>query len=251
MTIAPPWQQNLRLLATHPDVRARIVCVPPAGGGASFFHPWTADVPPGVELWAVQLPGREDRLGEPPVTDLLVAARRVAAALQWLVDRPCVLFGHSMGALVGYEAARILAAQRTPGICHLFVSGCVPPDRRRPNGETFSSEHDVIAELRRIGFDSGALDDPETRAVIIPAIHNDLRMFYSYEYCPGQELTCPITVLVGREDPHVPAAESPGWGRHTEASVQTGTLPGDHYYLLDARTEILAKITGALSRSSG
>ena len=246
MTTPPPWRQNLRLLATHPDVQARIVCIPPAGGGASFFHPWAADVPPGIELWAVQLPGREDRLGDPPLTDLLLAARRVAAALQWLVDRPYVLFGHSMGALVGYEAARILAAQRTPGPAHLFASGCTPPDRHVPNDQPLSSEQQVVDELRRIGFSSDALEDPETRAVVIPAIQHDLRMFYSYAHRPGPELSCPITVLVGAEDPHVPAADSPGWSRLTSASVETGVLPGDHYYLLDSYPEIITRISSSL-----
>lgn len=246
MTTAPPWRQNLRLLITQPDVRARIVCIPPAGGGASFFHPWAAAIPPGLELWAVQLPGREDRLADPPLTDLLLAARRVAAALQWLVDRPYVIFGHSMGALVGYEAARILVTQHVPGPAHLFASGCAPPHRHVPNDEPPGSAEQVVDELRRIGFSSDALDDPETRAVVIPAIQHDLRMFYSYTHRPGRELTCPITVLVGGEDPHVPAADSPGWSRHTTAPVRTGVLPGDHYYLLDNHPDIIARINSSL-----
>jgi len=250
MTVAPPWQQNLRLLATRPDVRARIVCIPPAGGGASFFHPWAADLPPGLELWAVQLPGREDRLEDPPLTDLLLAARRVAAALQWLVDRPYVVFGHSMGALVGYEAARILAAQRIPGPLHLFASGCTPPDRHVRNDQPLGSAQQVVDELRRIGFSSDALDDPETRAVVIPAIQHDLLMFSSYTHRPGPELTCPITALVGGEDPHVSAEDSDGWSRHTTASVSTGVLPGDHYYLLDRHPEIIARISSTLTASS-
>jgi surfactin synthase thioesterase subunit len=251
MTTPSPWRQNLRLLATHPDVQARIICIPPAGGGASFFHPWAAEIPPGIELWAVQLPGREDRLDDPPLTDLLLAARRVAAALQWLIDRPYVLFGHSMGALVGYEAARILAAQRTPGPAHFFASGCIPPDRHVPSDQPLGSDQQVIDELRRIGFSSAVLEDPETRAVVIPAIQHDLRMFYSYAHRPGQTLTCPITVLVGDADPHVSAADSSGWCRHTSGFVEAGVLPGDHYYLLDRYPDVIARISSRLVRGYG
>ncbi|GHA73260.1 MULTISPECIES: thioesterase II family protein [Streptomyces] len=241
-----PWQQNLRLLAARPNVQARIVCIPPAGGGANTFYPWAAHVPPGTELWAVQLPGREDRLEEPPVTDLLQAARRVASALQWLLDRPCLLFGHSMGALIGYEAARMLTAQRTQGVCHLFASGCLPPDRHQARDRDLAGDREVVAELRRIGFSSDLLDDPEARALVMPAIQNDLRMFSSYGHRPGQRLACPITVLVGDADPHVRAADAAGWGLHTRAPVETAVLPGDHYYLFGAHEQIIAKIADAL-----
>jgi len=52
----------------------RLFCLPYAGGGASTYRPWAASLPPDVQLCAVQLPGRESRLGGRPstrVTDLV------------------------------------------------------------------------------------------------------------------------------------------------------------------------------------
>ncbi|WP_043225454.1 thioesterase II family protein, partial [Burkholderia glumae] len=44
------------------DARVRLVCFHYAGSGASMFAPWAAALPDAVELLAVQLPGRENRL---------------------------------------------------------------------------------------------------------------------------------------------------------------------------------------------
>ncbi|MDX8149493.1 alpha/beta fold hydrolase [Lentzea sp. BCCO 10_0061] len=246
MTTTAPWRQHLRLLAAPPEARARIVCVAPAGGGASTFQPWAVDPPQGVEIWAVQLPGREDRLQEAPFTDVTEAARRVAMALQWLVDRPCVVFGHSLGALIGYEAVRVLAAQGTDGVSHLVVSGCRPPDSHRPRPELVRSDQDAVDELARLGLSPSAFDDQETRSVVLPAMRGDLRMFYSYEHRSGATPACPIIALAGDEDPHVSEVDLLGWRRHTSATTTTAVLPGGHHYLADVHPRIVQMIVEAV-----
>ncbi|MFJ6381187.1 thioesterase domain-containing protein [Kitasatospora sp. NPDC092039] len=45
-------------------------CFPYAGAGASVFRGWGAGLPEGVEAFAVQLPGREDRFIDQPIADL-------------------------------------------------------------------------------------------------------------------------------------------------------------------------------------
>src|SRR6059058_5813767 len=84
-------------------VSVRLFCFPYSGGSAFAFRTWPDYLPPDVEVCAVQLPGRENRLREPP-------ARRVAPLVDALFDSlveqldvPCALFGHSLGALLAFE----------------------------------------------------------------------------------------------------------------------------------------------------
>ncbi|MEO8033728.1 MAG: alpha/beta fold hydrolase, partial [Acidobacteriota bacterium] len=84
----------------------RVFCLPYAGGGASAYRTWAAGLPSDIQLCAVQLPGRENRLGEPlyrSATDLVPA---LVSALRPFLDRPYAIFGHSMGGLLAFEAAR-------------------------------------------------------------------------------------------------------------------------------------------------
>ena len=47
-----------------PPPRVRVVCLPPAGAGACFFHGWGAVLPQWAEVLPVELPGRNTRIRE-------------------------------------------------------------------------------------------------------------------------------------------------------------------------------------------
>ena len=52
-----------------PDADARLFCFHHLGGGASLFASWADALPFSIEVHAIQLPGREERLRESPICD--------------------------------------------------------------------------------------------------------------------------------------------------------------------------------------
>lgn len=126
-----PWVVAFR---RDVPVERRLFCFPYAGGGASIFRRFPESLPPGVEVCAVQLPGREDRYVEPAFSRLPAAVAALAGALHAHLQPPFAFFGHSMGALLAFELTRLLAvAPDAPQPDHLFVSGRRAPhlaDRR-------------------------------------------------------------------------------------------------------------------------
>ncbi|WP_278187600.1 thioesterase II family protein [Micromonospora sp. R77] len=110
--------------------RLRLFCFPHAGGAASAYRRWLRDVPDGVEILPVQLPGRENRSTETPHTDLTTLVGELADALAAHLCVPYALVGNSLGALVATELARELARRGFPGPAHLVVAAA-PPARRR------------------------------------------------------------------------------------------------------------------------
>src|SRR5438128_11096986 len=46
------------------EARLRLFCFPYAGGGASLYRSWAEPLASVAEILSVQLPGRENRLGE-------------------------------------------------------------------------------------------------------------------------------------------------------------------------------------------
>ena len=97
------WIAN-RKSSSH--ARLRLFCFPYAGGSALIFRSWSNVLPADVEVCPVQLPGRGTRLMERPFTDLSSLIQVLAQALSSLLDKPFAIFGHSLGALVGFELAR-------------------------------------------------------------------------------------------------------------------------------------------------
>ena len=114
--------------APRPQTGVRLFCFSYAGGGAALYRPWLDALSPDIELCAVQLPGRENRLREPPFASLTALVDALVPALRPHLDRPFAFFGHSMGALVAFELARALRSRGDEQPSHLMLSG-----RRAPH----------------------------------------------------------------------------------------------------------------------
>src|SRR5918912_669489 len=96
----------VQVSSPRPDARLRLICLPPAGGGASRYRDWAALLPEDIEVVPVQLPGREGRFTEDPFTSMEQLTGPLLDGLASYLTRPFALFGHSMGAFIAFELAR-------------------------------------------------------------------------------------------------------------------------------------------------
>src|SRR6185503_1192248 len=99
---------SLRHMGGSPRPLLRLVAIPWCGAGASVYRRLAPSLPDHVDLLAVQLPGREDRYSERRLRRMDQIVEDVIGDVIAAFDRPLVLFGHSMGALVAYEIALAL-----------------------------------------------------------------------------------------------------------------------------------------------
>ena len=236
----------LRCRQPRPHARVRLVCLPHAGGSAGAFRAWSAHLPESVELHAVQYPGREDRYHEPAVTDLHRLADLVAGALIPLLDRPLALFGHSMGAIVAHETALRLHRRGTP-LSHLFLSGQPAPGHRQGGTVHLGDDDTLVSELRRLGGTrQDALDDPELRAIVLPAVRADYQAVETYRPANDAPLSCPITAFVGTEDPEATVPETRDWASQTTGPFDLRALPGGHFYLTDHTATVATDVARRL-----
>ena len=90
----------------NPGAALRLVCIPYAGGGAAVFRTWPDALPPEIELWAIALPGRDGRAGEPLFDRLAPLVTAMADAIGPRLQGPFAIYGHSFGAMVGFGLAR-------------------------------------------------------------------------------------------------------------------------------------------------
>src|SRR5205823_943244 len=95
--VGTPW---LVCRQRRPEAAMRLYCLPHSGGSAGEYVRWS-DGLPGVEVWGVQLPGRGQRVGEPPLTRMPALVAALVASVPF--RPPFALFGHSLGGLVAYE----------------------------------------------------------------------------------------------------------------------------------------------------
>lgn len=219
-----------------------LVCLPFAGGGASFYRPWKKLAVAGVQVAPLQLPGREESFAAEPFTDVWEAARHLAAKVAELADRsgPVALFGHSMGAVLAYETARELADVGQVDLSHLFVSGSPPPGSGRSQRATGLDDDEFLARVEEFaGYRHHALADPSMRELLLPLLRADVAMQEDYRPASTQPLNVPVTSLRGVEDTLVTADQAALWSATTTGPFRTAELPGGHMYLADSPRQLL------------
>jgi len=217
----------------NPQSRMRLFCFPYAGGTAAVFRSWAQYLPSEIELCAVQYAGRGGRLAERLGEDVIEVMNGIYQDLQPFLKKPFAFFGHSMGALVGYEFARRLQREQKPGPFELFVSGCSAPHVRLFKETTYDlPEPEFIAELRRLqGTPEEVLDNAELMQLMMPIIRADFKASQTYKHEPGPPLECPIRAFGGLKDEMVPREKVEAWSEHTRGSFRAQMLPGDHFFL--------------------
>ncbi|MFF0648037.1 thioesterase II family protein [Streptomyces tendae] len=247
MTSAVDTGVWIRRYRPAPDAGVRLLCLPHAGGAASYYVPVAAALAPAADVLAVQYPGRQDRRSEEPLGDLRELADRVADAVGDGDERPLAVFGHSMGALLGYEVAlRLEEAGRGP--VRLFVSGRRAPSAVRPSEDMHKRTDGALLDgVRRLsGTDAQVFEDEELVRMVLPAIRADYRAVETYEPRPGDRVRCPVTVLTGDDDPMATVEEAHAWSAHTEGPTDLHVFPGGHFYLNDRAADVLTVVRAHL-----
>lgn len=226
--------------------RARLVCLPHAGGSATFYYPVSEALAPDVEVLSVQYPGRQDRRHEPFLDSIEAIADRVVELLSGSTDLPFALFGHSMGALVAYEVTRGLLA-RGVAVTGLFVSGRRAPSVHRAENVHTRTDDGVVAELRRLaGTELDLLGDEDVVRMILPAVRNDYRAVETYRHVPGEPLSTPVVAFAGTADPVASVDDVAAWAEHTSAGFELVKLAGGHFFLTRHQDVILRYLTDFL-----
>ncbi|MEV7190128.1 alpha/beta fold hydrolase [Kitasatospora sp. NPDC093102] len=224
--------------------RTALVCVPFAGAGPSFFHPWRALSAGRWRVVPVELPGRERRILETPYRNAVEAARNCVDALVADLDEGerVVLFGHSLGAVLAYEFAHLLGA-RGVHVERLVVSGSPGPRTQRERRATGLPEEEFLARVEEFaGFRHEALDHPEMRELILPVLRADCEMHENYVPSTDEPLSVPVCSLRGGSDGLVGAEQAQEWRKATTGGFSYRELPGDHMYLVDSGREVLELI---------
>lgn len=228
----------------------RLFLFPHAGGSARSFRGWPEHLPLDAACYAIQLPGRGERLREPPFTTLTALVDNLLIETQPWLRPPFVFFGHSMGALVAFELTRRLQAMRVPAPVHLFVSGRGAPDRCSTRRRLYDlPDEELIEELARLGgLPASVRANAELMHLLIPTLRADFSVTQTYVFAPGPPLECPITALGGTQDDDVPADQIAGWRDHTTRTFTMHMIEGDHFFVDSAMPHVCGILAETLSR---
>jgi surfactin synthase thioesterase subunit len=239
-----PW--CARIGPAH-DAMVRLVCFPHAGAGAAAYVPLARLMPPSIEVVAIVPPGREGRLRETPLPSIEDMAEGALSGLRSLPPRPFAFFGHSMGALLAWEAARRLDACGLRLPTRLFLSGRRAPGRTAEEPPLSGLDDQAfLAEISRRfdGIPDAILSEPELVQLFLPTLRSDLRSVEMFRPLAGARVAVPTTLIGGTEDPQCTEVAWGGWPDAIAGDVERLHFPGHHFYL----RQQWAALAGAITR---
>lgn len=240
-----PWIVRRR---PRPRAALRLLCFPYAGGGASIFRTWPDALPADVELWAVELPGRETRAKERPFQQLAPLVASLADAVAAHLPAPFAIYGHSFGALLGVSFAQELRRRSLGPPVHLFVSGRRAPQLPEPSPMHALPDPQFLARLRLLGgIPDAVFAEPELMAYFLPILRADVAVNETAVAAPDEPLACPITAMGGLTDDRASTGELDAWRAQTRAAFDREMFPGGHFFLQSARTAFLGSLCRRLA----
>lgn len=222
----------------------QLFCFPFAGGGASAYRTWLRQKTSELEVAAIQLPGRENRIAEPLLYDMKSVIDSLVDELPRHITRPYAFFGHSLGARMAFEVARALSKRGHQPPAHIFVSGSRSPEIPEPRPLHKLTDNEFCEELGRFGGTPRELmENPELMALYLPILRADFTVDETYEYTADNSLPIPITAFCGSNDPEATAHEMLGWRNHTTAVFNFTQIEGDHFFIQTQWEKVLKLVT--------
>ena len=241
--------QSIVRFRPNPNAQLRLFCFPFAGGGTRAYREWSGQLASHVEVCVILLGGREMRLTDPPLSDLMAAASMIVDQICPYLDTPFAFFGHSMGSTLAFEITRELRRrqQRLPEI--LFVSGSGAPHLPRSTAPLSHLPDLLFLEaLQKLyqNIPQVVFDNDELRGLVLPMLRADLLKVETYRFQPEPPLPCPFVALGGLED-EVSKERLLAWSQHTVVAFNLHMLPGGHFFINSERKQVLKLVTRYLT----
>lgn len=185
-----------------------------------------------MEVINLEYPGRGVRNSESFLKDIDAIVNDIfIKIIDEIGKEPYMIYGHSMGALVGYLVCQKIEESGIRPPLKLIVSGKNAPSIK--NERVLSHLPDPLfwEEVIKIGGIPNELQSHhELIKFYIPILRADFEVFESYTHVKKKKLALPIDVFYGTEE-EISENEVKEWENETTEEVVVKPLKGNHFFI--------------------
>ncbi len=231
----------LMVVNSGQPVATRLICCPSAGADPEQFRDWSSGLADHIELVTLLLPGHGSRFTETAYDQWAPLLEDAFMALRPYLSEPHAFYGHSFGARVAYEMARLAQAHFPGQTRHLFISGCRSPDSRQPQPYLHGlPQDDFIQALIKLGASQESIEQDKTLLrLLAPNMRSDVKLAELWSHCPDRGLDVPLTALYGSDDPLDTAQSMMNWREFTRREFELIEVCGSHFFVKPQRKRLL------------
>lgn len=193
-----------------------------------------------VDIFALQAPGREERIQESAIgcTDQLSTI--IAEEIQEFLDKPFVFLGHSNGTILAYEVARKLRRNLNRLPIHFILSGTRAAHLPKPKKICHLPENELIQAIKGFqGTPESLLENKKFMKLILPLLRADFAIADRYQFCPGKKLNASLSLFWATGESEVSKAETLAWKDLIEGQLDYVEFSGEHLFIKDQEDEYI------------
>ncbi|GJI60516.1 thioesterase [Bacillus altitudinis MN12] len=205
----------------------QLICFPFAGGYSASYRPLFEQLKDTAEVTAAEPPGHGTNL-MPLETSIDRLAELYKEGLTGKLNRPFILFGHSMGGLVVYRLTQLLEREGIDPAA-VVISAIQPPQTKRQILTHLSNEAFVqhIAEMG--GIPKELLENKPMMDYFTPSLRADYQALESFQHTDKTIIESPVYLLNGKQDKKC-MEDADGWLTWANAIERTD-FEGGHMYI--------------------
>ncbi|MFI8723455.1 thioesterase II family protein [Bacillus altitudinis] len=205
----------------------QLICFPFAGGYSASYRPLFEQLKDTAEVTAAEPPGHGTNF-MPLETSIDRLAELYKEGLTGKLNRPFILFGHSMGGLVVYRLTQLLEKEGIDPAA-VVISAIQPPQTKRQILTHLSNEAFVqhIAEMG--GIPKELLENKPMMDYFTPSLRADYQALESFQHTDKTIIKSPVYLLNGKQDKKC-MEDADGWLTWANAIERTD-FEGGHMYI--------------------
>ena len=213
----------------------KIIAFHYGGGNKYSFRPLERLLPEGYQWTTVELPGRGNRIREELLDDVNEMVENIyGEVVNQVQNSEYIVYGHSMGTLIGFELVRKLAANKQILPRLLFFTGRGAPSIEKEKKISGYEKERFWQEIREIGgLPEEIFEQKDLMDFFEPILRKDFQSLEDYRYVPlAAPLAIPIFVRVGAQE-DIKDENIEAWQKETVLPLNVSKLPGNHFFIFN------------------
>ena len=216
----------------------KIIAFPFAGGNKTSFNSLFDTID--LDFITINYPGRGARVREPLLTDIDTLIDDCVDQVLKMIssEENYIIYGHSMGALVGFLVCKQLKAMGKKQPLKLVVSGHKAPKYPRATKISHLEDAPFWEYVTRYGGMPEQIQQyPDLIKFFIPILKADFKTIEEYIHQEERALNIPIDVYYG-SDESITYETAKEWELETTNTVTVHELKGDHFFIFPHKETI-------------
>ena len=215
-----------------------IFTIPYAGGNKFSFKKYDLFLKNSFDIYHLELAGRGERFSEDLITDIYEVVDDLFNQIKDNIYGEYILYGHSLGGLLGYLLILILEEKGLPIPSNFIVSGRANPAMKPPLIRYNLPKDNFIRSLKQLGgMPSEFFNHPELFDLFEPILRADFELVEKFDFIENRKINSKISVLYGKDE-SFSRNEAKKWKNFSYQNIDFHKFNGGHFFIFDHIEEI-------------